>query len=201
MVTPFPEAVQHALKDQQDKTWSTQWGKSLIVIIWGYSAALWKHRNAHIYGVDDADAKRNTNLQLQARVQEACTAYEVDRFYVSPQHLSLIQSRSIMEERLWHGNEYMEAWLTTVQEAHCRQKIFRDTQTKITQYFLSPIDREPATAGCAMSASPALFNPGWLFLHICLLLKPYTALFQDHSSFGMNAPLSHPTRSPSWKKT
>jgi hypothetical protein len=100
MVTPFPEAVQHALKDQQDKTWSTQWGKSLIVIIWGYSAALWKHRNAHIYGVDDADAKRNTNLQLQARVQEACTAYEVDRFYVSPQHLSLIQSRSIMEERL-----------------------------------------------------------------------------------------------------
>lgn len=66
----------------------TTWGKLLILPIWKYATTIWKNRNGHIYGIDEADTKHKTKEQLQAQVHEAYAAYAADLFYVSPQHSS-----------------------------------------------------------------------------------------------------------------
>jgi len=73
---------------------------------------------------------------------------------------NLDASQVYLDERLNHSNEYMSTWLNSVQEAHRRQEIYRDMQTKITQYFLSPMKEEAEILSGHSSVSSAEIDPG-----------------------------------------
>ncbi len=114
------------VKDASKKT--RGWMRKLILSFWGYSKALWKHRNEVVHGAQTHATSLKELNSLQRRVRHRYRAFENDKYIVhaSASHLFSRPMSNIQQM----SRDAMVAWLASVQEAIDRQRYFNEKEAK-----------------------------------------------------------------------
>jgi hypothetical protein len=100
-----------------------RWMRAIILSMWEYSKAVWKHRNEMVHGTQDNTMSLKECSGLQKHVKHYYKAFSKNRFIVPNSRIYLFDQPMVVTQSLsWDA---LIGWIASVQEAVDTQR-FRD---------------------------------------------------------------------------